>query len=211
LSNGEFGDRLLDHAVRAGLCCEIHRAQWGDAFNYGDLRKIIAANPSISWLWAVHLETSTGVLNDLGALKELCRESGIRLCLDCISSIATIPLDLADVHLASGVSGKALGAFPGLSMVFYNHEVSEGKSLPRYLDLGYYRTHGGIPFTHSSNLVYSLGAALDNFKVEDRLASLKQDVKSLRQRLRQAGFSIVAKDQDAAPSVITLGWSAAGK
>jgi len=76
--------------------------------------------------------------------------------------------------------------------------------LPRYLDLGYYRTHGGIPFTHSSNLVYSLGAALDNFKVEDRLASLKQDVKSLRQRLRQAGFSIVAKDQDAAPSVITL-------
>jgi aspartate aminotransferase-like enzyme len=33
---------------------------------------------------------------------------------------------------------------------------------------------------------------------------LEQVVKSLRQRLRQTGFCIVAKDEDAAPAVITL-------
>lgn len=204
LSNGEFGERLIDHAVRAGLNCELHREKWGEAFNFEDIKQIISANSSIRWLWAVHCETSTGVLNNLALLKEMCRENGIRLCMDCISSIGTVPLDFTDIHFASGVSGKALGSYPGLSMVFFNHDVAEAKTLPRYLDLGYYIVNGGIPFTHSSNLVYGLGAALLNYQVKDRLASLEQAMNSLRKRLRQAGFSIIAKDEDAAPSVITL-------
>jgi aspartate aminotransferase-like enzyme len=46
------------------------------------------------------------------------------VCVDAISSLGSVPLDLADVHLASGVSGKGLGAFPGLAIVFYNHDIA---------------------------------------------------------------------------------------
>ena len=41
------------------------------------------------------------------------------------------------VYLASGSSGKGLRAYPGLSMVFYHHDVPAApEKLPRYLDLG---------------------------------------------------------------------------
>ena len=49
-----------------------------------------------------------------------------------------MPVDLTGVYLASGSSGKGLRAYPGLSMVFYHHEVAPAPDkLPRYLDLGY--------------------------------------------------------------------------
>ena len=42
----------------------------------------------------------------------------MKLCVDCISSIGAIPIDLKDVYFASGVSGKAMKSFTGLSFVF---------------------------------------------------------------------------------------------
>lgn len=42
------------------------------------------------WIWAVHLETSTGMLNDVPGLARLAREAGVQLCLDCVSSLFTL-------------------------------------------------------------------------------------------------------------------------
>src|SRR5262245_36022206 len=74
LSNGEFGDRLIDHARRQGLRFEICQMGWGEPFDYGELRRQLRANPRWRWLWAVHCETSTGILNELDTLKDLCHE-----------------------------------------------------------------------------------------------------------------------------------------
>src|SRR5262245_57152931 len=160
LSNGEFGDRLIDHASRQKLSFEVCQIGWGEPFDHAEIRRRLEANPAIRWLWAVHCETSTGILNDLEALKALCAEKQVKLCLDCISSIGTVAVDLSGVYLASCVSGKALASFPGLSMVFYHHELQPAPGLPRYLDLGYYAAQQGVPFTTSSNLLYALQTAL---------------------------------------------------
>jgi aspartate aminotransferase-like enzyme len=205
LSNGEFGDRLIDHATGFGLSFRALRIEWGEAFTEADLRWAIASDPMIEWLWAVHCETSTGILNDLEMLKGVCAERGIRLCLDCVSSIGNVAVDLEGVFLTSGVSGKGLGAFPGLSMVFYNHEVRPGRSsLPRYLDLGLYVQNDGIPFTHSSNLLRALQAAAER-KNSARLPGDQAVLGSwLRSRLRALGFEIVGADEYTAPAVITI-------
>ncbi|HEX2223326.1 MAG TPA: aminotransferase class V-fold PLP-dependent enzyme, partial [Thermoanaerobaculia bacterium] len=105
LTNGEFGDRLADHARRFGLEASVLEAGWGEALPYERARRALAAG-RFHWLWAAHCETSTGVLNDLDRLKTLAREAGVRLCLDAISSLGTVPVDLDGVDLASGVSGK---------------------------------------------------------------------------------------------------------
>ena len=42
----------------------------------------------------------------------------MKLCVDCISSIGAIPIDLKDVYFASGVSGKAIKSYTGISFVF---------------------------------------------------------------------------------------------
>jgi aspartate aminotransferase-like enzyme len=205
LSNGEFGDRLIDHATRFGLPFEVLRTEWGKAFGRNVIATVIDRNPEIQWLWAVHCETSTGVLNDMAMAKRICAERGIRLCMDCISSIGTVPIDLRGVYLASGVSGKGLGGFPGLSMVFYNHRISPAtKSLPRYLDLGYYGVKDGIPFTTSSNLVYALQAAIKRFESHQPFDEIVELSSWLRHRLRELDFNIIASDEDASPAVITI-------
>ncbi|GIH11149.1 aminotransferase V [Rhizocola hellebori] len=191
VAQGEFGERLIDHAGRMGLTFKT--AQDFDGL------------PQAKWLWTTHCETSTGTLTDLPALVKRCDESGTRLVLDCISSIGTVPLDLSGVYLATGASGKALGSYPGLSMVFYQRRptASPGR-LPRYLDLGSYVDADGVAFTQSSNLVQALRAALAVTDWPDRYARLASASTWLHHRLRRLGFDVVAPLEHAAPGVCTI-------
>ena len=205
LSNGEFGDRLLDHATRQGLDFEVYQIGWGDPLDYAEIRRRLDANPKLRWVWTPHCETSTGILNELDTLKQICRERGLKLCLDCISSIGTVPMDLSEVYLASCVSGKALASFPGLSMVFYNHDLAPApKALPRYLDLGYYAAQSGMPFTQSSNLVYALQTALTRIEWIEKYAEIAEVGAKLRARLREVGLQVLAPEGHAAPAVVTI-------
>lgn len=205
LSNGEFGERLVDHATRLGLVFEVYRKDWGQPFDYAELQDRIRARRDLGWIWAVHCETSTGVLNNLPQLKRLATAAGAKLCLDCISSIGTVPVDLQGVYLASCVSGKALGAYPGLSMVFYHHQLSPAPTqLPRYLDLGYYAQQDGIPFTHSSNLVYALLTALRRTDWTEKMRQIADISTWLRARFSELGLQVLAPEAHASPAVFTL-------
>lgn len=204
LANGEFGWRLADAASRLDLEFEVFEAPYGQAFDYEKLRVQVEQMGDVGWMWGVHCETSTGVLNNLPRLVAICREYGVRLAMDCISSLGIVPVDMGPLYLASGVSGKGLSSFPGLSMVFYNHEVTPSRTLPRYLDLGYYASKGGVPFTHSSNLVRALQAALDRFEASPPFQRRAEVSAWARARLRAAGLVVLAAEEDAAPAVITL-------
>jgi aspartate aminotransferase-like enzyme len=205
LSHGEFGQRLVAHAKSFGLTFDVLETSWGRAFDNEKIRQALSA-AKIGWLWAVHCETSTGVLNDLAALKEICGRRGIKLCLDCISSIGAVPVDLRGVYLASCVSGKGLAAYPGLSMVFYHHAIAPGApGLPRCLDLGLYAASRGTPFTHSSNLIDALRAALRRCVRQRHSFSHTAELSAwLRGELRTRGFFLVADNQPVSPAVVTV-------
>lgn len=205
LTNGEFGDRLIDHARRFKLQFDVLRAGWGEAFDEPTLRQALRRGTTAHWLWAVHCETSTGVINDLAALKGIAREHGLKLCMDCVSSIGTLPVNLDDVYLASCVSGKALAAMPGLAIVGYDHALSDAPgALPRYLDLGYYAQQAGIPFTHSSNLVNALRAALERTDWPRKFERTAAAAAWLRRELRQLGLQLNCRDEIASPAVISI-------
>ena len=205
LNNGEFGSRLVDHARRFGLSFHALEIDWGGVFDRERVRQTLDRDRDARWLWAVACETSTGILNDVDWLKELCAGRGVKLCLDCISAIGTAPVDLQGVSLASCVSGKGLGAFPGLSMVFYHDAIApRPDKVPRYLDLGYYAAQNGVPFTHSSNLLSALQAALKRYDSQQPFAEIVELSVWLRPKLRELGFDILAPDTHASPAVITL-------
>ena len=205
LSNGEFGQRLADQARRFKLNFEHLAADWGAPLNLGALRERLSKVTVPTWVWCVHCETSTGVINDLAALQELCAQRGVKLCLDCMSSIGTMPVDLSGVYLASCASGKGLRSYPGVSMVFYNHQVLPAEDqLPRYLDLGYYAREEGIPFTFSSNLLHALHAAVRGVKWEKRFADLVEISSWLRTKLVESGFTLVGGNTHLSPAVITI-------
>jgi aspartate aminotransferase-like enzyme len=204
LSNGEFGDRLIDQATRFNLDFEAVQFPWGDEFDQNRVRTHLAEVRG-GWLWCTHCETSTGVLNDLSRLKELCSEFDVRLCVDCISSIGTLPVDLRGIYFATCASGKGLRAYPGISMVFYNHELRKnGEKVPRYLDLNYYASQQGIPFTFSSNLLHALHAALKRVPWDKRFTELVERSAWLRPKLRELGFELIGEETETSPAVITI-------
>lgn len=205
LSNGEFGGRLVDQARRLRLNLEAVEQPWGSAFDLRELRARIQRTPSVGWLWATLCETSTGMLNDLNGLKALAQEFNLKLCLDCISAIGALPVDLTGVFLASCASGKGLRSYPGLSMVFYHHPVVPAPDrMPRYLDLGYYAAQQGVPFTFSSNLLHALHAAVKHVDWEKRFAHVRELGRELRLRLREAGFTLLGEEEMTSPAVVTI-------
>lgn len=204
LVNGEFGGRLADHARRMGLSFEVLKFGWGEPYDLEAVESCLTAKSEITWLWSVHCETSTGILNDLAGLEALCRSRRVKLCLDCTSSLGTVQVELGGVYLASSVSGKGLAAFPGVSLVFSNHQVAADHRLPRYLDLGYYREKEGVPFTHSSNLVAALRQALMELRPEARFTELRRLGSMLRDRLSAAGFDLPGGADHSSPAVISI-------
>jgi aspartate aminotransferase-like enzyme len=234
LSNGEFGNRLIDQATRQQLQFETVQIEWGQPFSVDDIVQKLDSLATVKWLWMTHCETSSGVMNDIAAIAELCDARGISLCLDCISSLGVMPVDLSRVWLATGVSGKGLAAYPGLSIVFHHHAINPApKQLPRYLDLGLYGSvgersseksserggervskrncksesenpTGDTPFTHSSNLVEALHAALLGVDWVQKFAQISRDGATLRRSLGEAGFNVVAESAFAAPAVVTI-------
>jgi aspartate aminotransferase-like enzyme/N-acyl-L-homoserine lactone synthetase len=205
LSNGEFGSRLVDQARRFNLKFETLEFPWGKPLDLAAVGEKLSARPAPAWVWCVHCETSTGVLNDLTGLKALCADAGAKLCLDCISTIGTMPVDLSQVYLASGSSGKGLRSYPGLALVFYHHEVVPAPDrLPRYLDLGLCAQEQGIPFTFSSNLLHALHAAVRRLNLERRFEEIAGMSAGLRLHLAETGFDLVGKDTQTSPAVITL-------
>jgi aspartate aminotransferase-like enzyme len=204
LSNGEFGGRLVDQARRFRLDFTPVEFAWGRSLDLGVVRKALEQTRA-GWLWCAHCETSTGVLNDLAALKALCAEFNVKLCLDAISSIGTVPVDLTGVFLASCSSGKGLRGYPGLSMVFHHHEaLPQPERLPRYLDLGYYAQQEGVPFTFSSNLLHALHAAIKHVDWNKRFAGLVELSGFLRAELSELGFELVGSQAEASPAVVTI-------
>ena len=202
LSNGEFGERLIDHAKRWNLPFTAERRSWGQGFDWEPLRER-ARGMRPGWIWAVLTETSTGVVNPLDKLLALKDGVGAELCLDAVSAVGLMPVNLEGVRFASAVSGKGLGAFPGLSAVFHDGRLAT-KPLPRYLDLAAYEAADGVPFTQSSNLLAALERTLSLTRWPRKFERVRR--RSLETRNALAGLALppLAGDEDAAPGIITL-------
>jgi aspartate aminotransferase-like enzyme/GNAT superfamily N-acetyltransferase len=199
LANGEFGYRLIDHAKRFQLTFQTIEKKWNEPISLAEIEFAINHDPSIKWIWTVHCETSTGYLYDLEGIQSLCKKYGLELCVDACSTAGVVPLDLKETYLASTVSGKGFGSYPGLAIVFHREKIQSSNSVPRYLDLKMYEDHQSIPYTHSSNLVNALHEALKLVDYEN-IQSLSSKV---RERLRAAGCDLLG-DNRYSPGIITI-------
>lgn len=203
LSNGEFGQRLIRQAEQTGLYFTSHAIAYGQAFDTNALQKILQADPDISWIWMVVHETSVGIWNEHETLLSVCEQHRVKLALDGVSAIAVQELDLSKVYLASGVSGKAIAAYPGICFVMSNHLDFATENIPVYLDLNYYQSCGGIPFTINSNLI----AALDQALSEIDLSADTHHIAALKARMLdylQQENMIVINTINPSPNMITL-------
>lgn len=202
LINGEFGERLADHARRWRLPHETLSLPWGEPFDPARVAQHLA-HQRLDWVWATACETSTGMRNDTPELRQACARQGAALCLDAVSALGLQPLDLRGVWLASSVSGKALGSQAGLGLVLHDGQLAPAGRLPASLDLQAMAQAGGVPSTQNSNTVAALAAALDIDWLARWQATRDADAR-LRGALKALGLPALVADDHAQPGVITI-------
>jgi aspartate aminotransferase-like enzyme len=213
ISNGEFGERIADQAEKAGLLFHQLSFPWGGPWSLAAIKTAFDQKPA--WVWAVQLETSTGVLNETEVLLKLAREAKCAVALDCVSSIGatTIANEVGPLFFASGVSGKSLGDYAGLAFVHLNDEcrylLSKTTPLcPSFNLLRMYETRGPLS-TVLSSLVFALARSLeDDYGSPEAAARRFQEYSVLGQRtrsqMRSLGLDPVASELIAAPNITTF-------
>lgn len=203
LVNGEFGERLAAHARGWQLPHDTVRVAWGETFDWNQLQQL-ARRTRPAWIWAVLSETSTGMTNSAARLHALCASAGAGLCLDTVSAVGLMPVDLQHTWLASAVSGKGLAAHAGLALVLHDGRLAPAGAVPRYLDLAAYEAADGVPYTQSSNLLAALDCALAATHWDEKFRRIAATDRRLRTQLQACGLPPLVSGVDATPGIITL-------
>jgi len=123
---GYFGDRLVDMASRYKANVVVMEKEWGESFSLDEIKFQIEKNkPSIFAI--VHAETSTGVLQPLEGIGEICRMNNCLFLVDAVTSLGAVKLLVDDwkIDLAYSCSQKGLSCPPGLSPFTMNKRAEE--------------------------------------------------------------------------------------
>ena len=84
--NGVYGERMRQIAERYNIEHVALSHAWQAPIDCARVAAILNAEPNITHVAAVHHETTTGRLNDLESLAACCREHGVEILLDAVSS-----------------------------------------------------------------------------------------------------------------------------
>jgi 2-aminoethylphosphonate-pyruvate transaminase len=169
VENGVYGERMAQICAQYRIAHERLVGSWMEAPDIGAITARLDA-AAFTHLAVVHHETTTGRLNDLTALSELCKARDLRLLVDGVSSFGAEELDFGDGRLAAvaATANKCLHGVPGVSFVMARRdELARAASRTYYLDLGRLarlQDQRNTPFTPAVHAYYALVEALREFE-----------------------------------------------
>jgi 2-aminoethylphosphonate-pyruvate transaminase len=177
INNGAYGKRMCQIAEVYGLNYVEYKSPIDDAVDLKALEDIIQnSDQQISHLAIVHNETTTGLLNDIGAVGELCKKYNIKMIVDAMSSFAAIPIDMKRMNISylAASSNKNLQGIAGVSFVIAHKEELERtrQMKPRSLYLHLYGQYDHfiktkqMRFTPPVQTLYALKQAIIETKRE---------------------------------------------
>lgn len=119
--NGYFGLRHCDIASRYDA--EVIRVDkpWGNIFTLDEIENAIKTHrPSLVWI--AHAETSTGTLQPMEGIGDICHKYNSLLLVDTVTSIGGIPIYLDKWNIDATYAGtqKCLSCPPGISLISMN-------------------------------------------------------------------------------------------
>ena len=216
---GFFGTRMCEMAERYGADIVRLDQEWGKAFDPETIGAALKANPDAKFLAIVHAETSTGTLQPLQEIGALCREHGILLLVDAVTSAGGVELAVDDwgIDICYSGSQKCLGVPPGLAPVTISDRalgvVAERKTPPAsyYLDLSLIKEYWGeahaYHHTGPMSMVYAMQEALRIVKeegLEARWARHALNSSALCAGLEALGLVLHAEAGRRLPSLTTV-------
>ncbi|WP_333991306.1 2-aminoethylphosphonate aminotransferase [Burkholderia orbicola] len=168
IENGVYGERITQIATQYGIAHEVLKHEWMQAPDLAQIAAKLDAG-GYSHVAVIHHETTTGRLNDLGAIAEVCRTRGVKMLVDGVSSFGAEAIDFAsgDIDAVAATANKCLHGVPGAAFVIVRRSaLAKAASRTYYLDLGRLaklQDQRNTPFTPSVHAYYALVEALREF------------------------------------------------
>ncbi len=138
LTNGAYG-------IRMKSICDSYNINCSTLFKYGDVLDVDLISSTLdegkhTHLVVVHHETSTGMMNPLEEIARICKERGVKIVVDAMSSFGAYPMDLSELEIdyLFSSSNKCIHGLAGLSyVIFHKDRAAELKENKRafYFDV----------------------------------------------------------------------------
>ncbi|MBC8749468.1 MULTISPECIES: 2-aminoethylphosphonate--pyruvate transaminase [Paraburkholderia] len=217
LANGAYGKRAattLGYLGRASTLLDK-----GDYLppRGVEVERMLAADPSISHVVAIHCETSSGILNPLDEIAATVAKHGRKLLIDSMSAFGAVPLDVRQIACEAFVSSanKCIEGVPGFGFVIARRcALGEAKGRSHSLALDLYdqwdvmnRT-GQWRFTPPTHTVAAFLEALRLYQLEGgqpaRLARYANNRDVLVAGMRALGFEPLLNARWRSPIIVTF-------
>src|SRR5205814_5587191 len=119
LINGEYRHRakkILDIAKRT---VTVHETPEDTTPDLAVVERILKETPAITHIFAVHCETTSGILNPIGEIGALAQKYKKSFLLDSMSAFGALALDASAVKpdAIAASSNKCIEGVPGLGFV----------------------------------------------------------------------------------------------
>lgn len=222
INNGAYGARMGEMARCLGL--RHHELDCGETTRPepAAIEAMLARHPEITHLAMVHCETTTGMLNPLDEVAELCQRRGIRLIVDAMSSFGGIPIDMGRLGIEFLISSanKCIQGVPGFGFVIARRAAlaaCAGRARSVSLDLhAQWQTMeqqgGKWRFTSPTHTVLAFAQALRELDEEGGIAARHQryseNQRTLVAGMAALGFAPLLPEQWQSP-IITAFYSPA--
>ncbi len=215
--NGAYGQRAKKIAEIAGRAVATYETPEDTPPDLAKLEAMLVADPAITHVFAVHCETTSGILNPISDLAALVKKQSRRLLVDSMSAFGAIEIDARSVHYdaLAASSNKCLEGVPGLGFVVCRSSAlaeCKGNATTLVLDLhdqaeGFAKT-GQYRFTPPIHVIVALGKAIEEHAAEGGVAGrgkrYRENAKVLIDGMRAMGFQTLLPNDLQAPIIITF-------
>ncbi|MFX0542092.1 2-aminoethylphosphonate--pyruvate transaminase [Roseovarius sp. S4756] len=217
LANGAYGKRSAQTLEYLGR--DFTLLDKGDYLppRGDEVAQILADDPAITHVVAIHCETSSGILNPIEEISKAVYAAGRKLLIDSMSAFGAIELRPSEIQYEALVSSanKCIEGVPGFGFVIAHKaeiEAAKGRSHSLSLDIHAQWAHmektGQWRFTPPTHVVAAFLVALRAHEAEGgikgRGARYTRNRDVMVEGMRGLGFETLLKDRWLSPIIVTF-------
>ncbi|MCL4787121.1 MAG: 2-aminoethylphosphonate--pyruvate transaminase [Verrucomicrobia bacterium] len=203
LTNGAYGDRIIQMLKHAKIEHAVLRTAEDQPADPAALKALLSTDKAVTHVAVVHCETTTGILNPIATLGEVCRKHGKVNIVDAMSSFGAIPIDLeaCGIDFLISSANKCVEGVPGFSFVLCRRAVllacdgyARSLSLDLLGQLKGFEKNGQFRYTPPTHSMLAFDQALRELDaeggIEARGARYRRNHEALVEGMKQLGFRV---------------------
>lgn len=219
LSNGEYGRRIIRICKKISKKFIVLSSKEDEIYSIDKCEKLIKKDKQITHVAIVHCETSTGMLNPLVNIGNLCKKYKKKLFVDAMSTFGGIKIDFKknNIDVLVSSANKCLEGVPGFSFIIIKKKSlincsgnANSLSFDIYDQWKHFVKNGQWRFTPPTHSILALSYSLLLLKkeggVSKRYNRYKKNYETLLKGMEKIGFTSFINKKYHSPIIVSFNY-----